>query len=172
MAEKIKKHQRSLLTLLIALCVGTILFSGVRYLVRTRDRLELDGQQHAMDMALLQKQAIDDYIRDDRERLHRYAEFFSEMPVSGPKEILERLAMFADVNAADCGVVCLDEGLAYSSISDQVIQLDAATLEEYLGLTGSGVRDSFIGVFTGEPRFSYYETFTLANGHRGVLQKS
>ena len=172
MVEKIRKHKRILLTMLIAVCVGTILYSGVRYLVRMRDRLELNERQHAMDMTLLQKQAVDDYIRDDRERLHKYTEYFANMPVSGPDEILDWLAMFADVNAVDYGIVCFDEGLAYSSNSDQVIRLEEAQLREYRGLTGSGVRDGFTGVFSGEPRFSYYETFTFLNGHHGLLQKS
>ena len=172
MAEKLKKYQRGLLTILIAVCVATILFSGVRYLVRMRERLELDEQRHAMDMALLQKQAVDDYIRDDRERLCKYAEFFSRMPVSGSEDILELLAVFADVNAVDYGVVCFDEGLAYSSGSDQVLRLEESQLEEYRSLAGSGVRDSFTGVFSGETRFSYYETFTFANGHSGLIQKS
>ena len=172
MIERIKKYQWALLAVLIVVCVGTIFFSGVRYLARMQNKLELNEHQHVIDMTWVQKQAVDDYVSNDRERLHQYAEYFSKMPVSGPDEILDRLAAFADANAVDYGVVCFDEGLAYSSSSDKVIQLEETQLEEYHGLIGSGVRDSFTGVFSGEPRFSYYETFTFANGHSGLIQKS
>ena len=172
MAEKIKKYQRVLLTALIAVCVGTILFSGVRYLARMQDRLEANERRHITHMTLMQRQAVDDYIRADRERLHQYAGYMAQMPEVGPEEILDRLTAFTDANAVDYGVICFDEGLAYSSGSDQVIHLEEAQLQEYRALTGSGVRDGFTGVFSGEPRCSYYETFTFSNGHRGLIQKS
>ena len=172
MVERIKKYQWALSTVLIAFCIGTILFSGVRYLVRMEDKLERNEQQHIMDMTLVQKQAVNDYISSDRERMHRSVKYFSQIASFDPDEILRWLALNTDINAVDYGVLCLDEGLAYSSSSDQVIQLEKTQLEEYRSLTGSGVRDKFTGVFSGEPRFSYYETFTFANGHSGLLQKS
>lgn len=172
MAEKIKKHQRVLLTALIAVCVGTILFSGVRYLARMQDKLEANERRHIMHMTLTQRQAVDDYIRADRERLHQYAEYLSQMPVTAPGVIMSWLKAFVEPNAVDYGVICFDEGLAYSSSSDRVIHLQEAQLQEYRALTGSGVRDGFTGIFSGEPRCSYYETFTFSNGHSGLIQKS
>ncbi|MDE7293606.1 MAG: PASTA domain-containing protein [Oscillospiraceae bacterium] len=109
--------------------------------MRLQDKLELNKHQQIMDMAWVQKQAVDDFIRDDRERLHKYTEFFSQMALSEPDEIVELLAVFADVNSVDYGIVCFDERLAYSSTRDQAIHLDEAQMEEYHTLTGSGEGD-------------------------------
>ena len=48
MAEKIKKHQQRLLTVLIAVCVGAILVGGVYYLIRMQEKLETNERQHIM----------------------------------------------------------------------------------------------------------------------------
>ena len=170
MFEKIKKNPRTLMAVLIVVCMGIIAFSEYRYLSTLQDRLESNELQHIMDLAQIEKQSIDDYIGADRERLHKCAESFSRTPASG--SVQEKLKPFADTNAVDCGIVCFDEGLAFSTLSDETIQMTPSQLEEYRGLTGSGVRDKFTGVFSGEQRFSYYENFTFANGHHGLLQKS
>lgn len=81
------------------------------------------------------------------------------------------LSLFAVVDA-EYTVMCLDHGWAYSSRHDEIHLLDEAELEEYGGLTGSGVREDYIALFSGNQKFGYYETFTFAGtGHRGVIQK-
>ena len=170
MFEKIKKEQRTLMAALIVVCMGIIAFSEYHYLSTLRNKLESNELRHVMDMAQMQKRAVDDYISADRDRLHNCAEYFSQTPSYA--SVGEMLRPFVDPDAVDYGIVCFDEGLAFSTLSDKVVQMTQAQLEEYGSLTGSGVRDIFTGVFSGEQRFSYYENFTFANGHHGLIQKS
>ena len=44
-------------------------------------------------------------------------------------------------------------------------------LEIYSEFTGSGVRDPYIGLYTDDEKFGYYECFVFADGVRGLFQK-
>ncbi|MBD5460812.1 MAG: response regulator [Lachnospiraceae bacterium] len=151
-------------------CTAIIIFSGVCYFEKLKDKLETNMLQHVMDMTLQQEQSFDDLISNDREQLRSYAVYFSQNPTAGPQDALDRLTMFQTVSA-EYIVVCLEEGLSCSNTSSDIIQLDEESMEAYRSLNGSGVRDKFIGIFGSEPKFSYYETFTFADGHHGVILK-
>ena len=169
MLEKIKKNLWTLMAVLIVVCIGIIAFSEYRYLSVLRDTLEDNELQHMMDVAQTQKNAVDSYLSEDQERLHNCAVYLSQTPLFD--SIQEMLIPFLDTSAEEYAVVCFDEGVIYSSLRDEIIQLTQAQLEEIGSFTGSGMRDDFVGLFTGERGFSCYENFTFNSGHHGMIQK-
>ena len=171
MMEKIQKHQRALLVLLIVVCMGIILCGGLYYVDTLRSNLQAHAIQNVMTVTAQQQQAFDNFISGDQERLHSFAEYFSRTDHSDAREIQRQLTLFNDVDAI-YSVICLEEGWFCSNASENIRQVDEESLAFYRGLTGSGVRDTYIGLFSGEPKFGYYETFTFNNGHRGLIQKS
>ena len=173
MVKKIKKNQRLLLVILVVICMGIILTGGIRYIRTMRNNLQDHAIQNVMTVTLQQQQAFDNFISADQERLHSYAQYFSANSDSGnaAEEIQKQLTMFQEVNAV-YSVICLEEGWFCSSSSGNIRQVDEENLSYYRTLTGSGVRDTFTGIFSGAPRFGYYETFTFGNGDTGLIQKS
>ena len=77
MFEKIKKHQRALLVLLIVICMGIILVGGLCYVQKLQRNLEENAVQNVMTVTVQQRQAFDNFISGERERLHSYADFFA-----------------------------------------------------------------------------------------------
>ena len=77
MTEKFKKHQRPFLIGLIAVCAGIMILGAAVYLERIKDKLKASEIQGVMDITLQQRQAVENFISGDRERLHSYAEFFA-----------------------------------------------------------------------------------------------
>ncbi len=171
MIEKIKKNQRASLIGLLIVCMVIILFGAIYYFELLRNNLQEDAIQDVMTVTAQHCQAFDNFIAEDKERLHSYAEFFSGNPDTDPQEIQRQLTIFHDVDAIYT-VMCLDEGVFCSSASDEIRYVSEEKLEYYRGLHGSGVRDSFLGLFSGRPKFGYYETFTFGNGHEGLIQKT
>ncbi|MBD5133181.1 MAG: response regulator [Clostridiales bacterium] len=171
MAGKVKKNQRAWLVLLIVACLGAILIGGIYYVTALRGGLADQAVQNVLTVTLQQQQAFDNFISQDQERLHSFAEFFSRNEHGGAEEVCRQLTIFDEVDAI-YSVICLDEGWFCSNASDKIRQLDEENLAFYNSLSGSGVRDTYIGLFTGDPKFGYYETFNFANGHRGLIQKS
>ncbi len=171
MVEKIKKSQRSLLVILIAICMGIIVAGGVNYIWTLRKNLQEHAISNVMTVTIQQQQAFANFISSDQERLHSYAESFSRSDCNNATEVQRRLSMFSEVDAI-YSVICLDEGWFCSNESEEIRQVDEDKLSYYRSLKGSGVRDTYIGLFSGVPKFGYYEVFTFNNGHRGLIQKS
>lgn len=171
MAKRVKSNQRAWLVFLIVVCMGVILMGGVYYVSRMRTKLTNQAIQNVMTVTEQQQQAFDNLISGDRERIHSFAEFFSCNEMDGPEETRHQLTLFSSVDATYT-VICLDDGWFCTSTYDTIRQLTEEDLEVYRSLEGSGVRDSFTGLFSGVPRFGYYERFTFSNGHRGFIQKS
>ena len=169
--ESIKKYERGWLAALITLCLALIVAGGVSYVSSLRDGLTQQAIRNVLTVTEQQQQAFDNFITNDRERLHSFAEYYSQVEHSDTEEVLQTLTMFGSVEAV-YSVICLDEGWFCSNSSYTMRQLTDEQLSTYLSFTGSGVRDAFDSLFTGTPRFGYYETFTFATGHRGLLQKS
>jgi len=171
MFRGIKKNQRSFLVVLIVICMGIILAGGVRYVETLRNNLQENAIQNVMTVTMQQQQAFDNFAAGDRERLHSFAEYFSRNSHNDVDEIQHQLTLFNDVEAT-YSVICLDDGWFCSNSSEDIFQLEEEDLSFYRSLTGSGVRETYIGLFSHKPRFGYYETFTFNNGHRGLIQKS
>ena len=171
MVEKIKKSQRPFLIGLIVICAGIMAFGMVFYLERIENRLKDDAIQDVMSITMQQKQAFENFISGDQERLHSYAGYFAEGEDVIKETIQEELKMFKDVDSV-YSVICLDEGWSCSNVYQDMHQLDEEQLDFFSSLSGSGIWDNYIGIFTGVPMFGYYETFTFQNGHRGLVQKT
>ena len=169
--ESIKKYERGWLAALIVLCLALIVAGGVSYVSSLREGLTQQAIGNVLTVTEQQQQAFDNFIANDRERLHSFAEYYSQVEHSSPAEVLQTLTMFGSVDAV-YSVICLDEGWFCSNSAYSLRQLTDEQLDTYLAFTGSGVRDAFDSLFTGTPRFGYYEAFTFATGHRGLLQKS
>ncbi len=170
MFEKVKKNQRMLLVGLIIFCMGCILAGGVRYLRILQNGLRDNAVQNVIDATIQQRQSFDEFISRDQEQLYSYAGYFSEHSHSSPKDIQQLLTLFEGIDA-ECMVMCLDEGWVCGSMHRDILQLKEKDLSVYRSFSGSGVRDNYTGLFSGAPQFSYYETFTFNNGHRGLIEK-
>ena len=171
MVEKIKKHQRLLLVISICICIGSILAGGVRYFQKLQDNLTDSAIQDVMNVTLQQQQSIDGFISRDRERLHGCAEYFSEHGHDASENDQDLLAVFAGADA-NFAVTCLEDSWTASAKYGKVMHTEPGELAEYYGLSGSGIRDNYIGLTSGVPKFAFYESFTFQNGHSGLVQKT
>ena len=173
MIEKIRKYQRPLLIGLIVICMGTMAIGAVVYLERIKDKLKSDEIQDVMDITLQQRQAFENFVAGDRERLHSYATHFAGLENMTAEVAHEQLQMIEDADAI-YSVLCLGERWACSNRNayPDIIQLNDAQLEFFSSLSDKGIWDDYTGIFTGVPMFGYYETFTFQNGHKGLVQKA
>ena len=169
--DMIKKYRQLWLVLPIVICMGIILYGGISYMSNLRTNLTGQAIDNVLTVTRQQQQAFDNFIAGDRERLHSIADFFAHNDYTGAEEIRQLLTIF---NEADTvySVVCLDEGWFSGNTSDHVYPLTQEQVDVYSALEGSGVRDTFVGIFSGVPRFSFYERFTFSDGKKGLLQKS
>ena len=171
MTETVKKYRQLWLVLPIIVCIVVIVFGGINYLTRLRRNLAGQAIQNVLTVTRQQQQAFDNFVVADQERLHGIAEFFSDSGYTSPEDVQRQLTMFNEANTV-YSVVCLDEGWFCSNTSDEILPLTGEQVDVYRALEGSGVRDTFVGIFSGVPRFSYYESFTFSDGRKGLLQKS
>ena len=173
MIEKIRKYQRILLAGLIIICMGSMALGAVIYLNNVKDNLKSDAIQDVMDRTLQQRQAFENFVSEDRERLHTYADYFAMLEDMTDQLAHDQLQMIEDADSV-YSVLCLDDGWACSSRREypDVIQLNEEQLTFFRSLSDKGLWDNYTGIFTGVPMFGYYETFTFQNGHRGLVQKA
>ncbi|WP_300344162.1 response regulator [uncultured Oscillibacter sp.] len=166
-----KKDQKTLLMALLALCMGVILAGGLHYVSTMREDLTAQAVRNVMTVTRQQQQALDNFISGDRERLHSFADYFSKNGSEDADMIRSQLKVFGEVDAFYT-VVNLYNGRFFSNKSNQVFQLEGEELASYRALMGDGVRDPFTGLNASGAMFGYYESFTFANGIRGLIQKS
>ena len=166
-----KKNNWGWLVALIVVCMGVVLAGGLNYISSLRGDLMDQATLSVLTVTKQQQQAIDTFIDGDRVRLHSSAEYFARNDCSSPEDIQQQLTIFNDVDA-DYSVIDIDEGWFCSNRSSAIRPLDAETLDIYRDFTGSGVRDVYTGIISGNPKFGYYEVFFFVNGHKGVIQKS
>lgn len=171
MLEQVKKHQRALLVALIAVCMVAALAGGVQYFNHLKNNLLNSAIQDVINVTFQQKQSFDDFISMDRENLHRYAEYFSEHGHDASENDQDLLAVFAGADA-NFAVTCLEDSWTASAKYGKVMHTEPGELAEYYGLSGSGIRDNYIGLTSGVPKFAFYESFTFQNGHSGLVQKT
>ena len=169
--NEFKKMQNISLIVLIAVCIGSILIGGLSYVGRLRSSLRKSAIQNVMTVTVQQQQAFDNFIAADRDRLHRLAEYYAASEDTTAEEIQRQLTLFNEAGAV-YSAICVDEGWFCSSSSANIRRLTEENIKEYAAYAGSGVRSAYIGLFSGEPKFGYYEVFTYGNGHKGIVQKS
>lgn len=73
MFERVKKHQRMLLVVLIVLCMGSVLAGGVFYLRMLQESLRNNVVQNVVNATIQQRQSFDGFIFRDREQLYGFA---------------------------------------------------------------------------------------------------
>ena len=175
MIQKLKKYRQLWLILPIVFCIGVIVFGGMNYMSNLRKNLTNQAIENVLAVTLQQQQSFDNYIAADRERLRSYADYFSKRGDNGPEDAQALLGLFDDVKAV-YAVACLDSlegGWLATSMNYDYQRLDEKTREEYRAFADSGVRSSYISLFSETPMFGYYEKFTFSNnGHTGVIQLS
>ncbi len=171
MAEKKRNHRQIWLIVLIIFCLCVILAGGMNYVHSLRRELTGQAIQNVLTVTAQQQQAFDNFIDGDRERLHSFAEYFSQNRSDNVAEIQQELSLFCEIDAF-YSVINLESGEFYSNISNDTYQLGDSELATYQSLTGSGTRDPYTGLYTQETMFGYYECFTFSDGARGLIQKS
>ena len=171
MMERMKKYWQLWLILPIVVCIGVIVFNGLNYMSDLRNNLTKQAIQNVLTVTRQEQQAFDNFIEADRERLRSFKDFLIRGGYTDPEEIQPLLTQFNEEGAV-YSVICLDDGWFCSNTSEEVLAVNPEQVAVYAALEGSGVRDTFVGIYSGIPRFSYYESFTFSNGHRGLTQKS
>ena len=169
MIKKIKKYQRLLLMGLIVICTGIMALGAAVYLQQISNKLKDNAIQGVMDVTMQQRQAFENFVSEDRENLHSGAKYFSQN--GHDEDLQDLLAAFAGADA-NFAVVCLEDSWIYSSNHGKVMHSEPEEMDEYHSLSGSGIRDNYVGLTSGVPKFAFYETFTFQNGHSGLVQKS
>ena len=175
MMEKLKKYRQLWLVLPIVFCLAVIVYGGINYISNLRKNLTVQAIENVLTVTRQQQQSFDNFITADRERLRSYADYFSKHDDNGPQAAQELLSLFDDVKAV-YAVACLDSqsgGWLTTSADYDYQYLDEKTRETYRAFENSGVRSSYISLFSETPMFGYYEKFTFPNnGHTGVIQLS
>jgi len=171
MLEKVKKHQVVLLVSLLILCMSSILTGGIHYLGMLQDSLRKNAVQSVVSSTTQQRESFDDFFSGDQERLHSYADYLAEYEQGDPESVQQILTLFRGIDG-EVLVICLDEGWVCGSVHSDVLHLGQKELSVYQGLPDRGIRDNFIGLFSGTPKFSYYEAFTFGSGHKGIIEKA
>ncbi len=171
MLKKIQKNRRTYLGLLLIICMGSILWGGLHYLSSLRSKLMEQAIHNVLTVTTQQQQAFDKFLAGDRERLHSFAKYLEQSDSNDTEQIRQWLNAFGEVDAF-YSVINLETGQFCSNKTYEIYQMENEELELYRGLSGSGVRNSYMGLYTGETMFGYYECFTFANGVSGLIQKS
>ncbi len=171
MINKVKKSQRFFLVILIVICMGVILIGGVNYVASLRRNLTDQSVQNVLTVTMQQQQAFDNFISGDRERLHSYAEYFSQDSFEHIEEIQQKLTAFGEVDAI-YSVINLETGYFCNNKTNELYQMEEDELADYRALSGNGVRDPYTGLYTDDTMFGYYECFIFADGVNGLVQKS
>jgi len=171
MLKKIQKNKSILISLLIIICMGIILWGGLHYVSSLRVKLMEQAVHNVLAVTTQQQQAFDNFLSGDRERLHSFAEYFANGDSDDVERIQQWLNAFGEVDAF-YSVIELDTGRYYNNKTYEIYQMESEELEVYREFSGSGVRNPYMGLYTDDTMFGYYECFTFADGARGLIQKS
>lgn len=171
MLKRILKHQRVYLSLLIVICMGSILWGAIYYISSLRSRLMDQAINNVLTVTTQQQQAFDKFISGDRERVHSFAKYLMKTDSDDTESILHWLNTFNDVDAI-YSVINLETGQFYNNKSSEIYQMDETVLEFYRRFSGSGVRDPYKGLYSDDIMFGYYECFSFADGVQALIQKS
>jgi len=171
MTKRLKKNRSTRLSLLVIICMVVILLGGFYYISSLRVKLMEQAVHNVLAVTVQQQQALDNFISEDRERLHSFAKYFAHGDSDDVERIQQWLNAFDEVNAF-YSVIDLETGRVYNNKSYEIYQMDSEELELYREFSGSGVRNPYMGLYTDETMFGYYECFTFADGVNGLIQKS
>lgn len=171
MFQKVKNNQKIWFRLLLVIGMGIILKGGVGYISSLRTSLMDQAVHNVLTVTQQQQQAFDNFLMGDMERLHSFAKYFAQCDSGNIQLIQDWLNAFDDVDAF-YSVINLETGQFYNNKSNEIYRMEGEELTFYRGLSGSGVRDSYVGLYTDETMFGYYECFVFSDGVSGLIQKS
>lgn len=169
MIKKSKSSKKRIiwLGLLVAVCIGSILWGGIYYISSLRTGLMDQAVHNVLAVTMQQQQAFDNFLSGDLERIRSFAEYFAQGNSDDDVRIRHWLEAFHYVDA-EYLVFNLNTGKYYSNKTYEASQLDNEELEFYRSLSGSGVQEPFAN----DTRMGYYECFTFADGVSGLIRKS
>ncbi|MDE7259646.1 MAG: hybrid sensor histidine kinase/response regulator, partial [Lachnospiraceae bacterium] len=153
------------------ICIGVILWGGIHYISSLRASLMEQAVHNVLTVTMQQQQAFDNFLAQDLERVHSYAEYLAQGDSDDEEGIRRWLHAYDEVNALYL-VFNLETGSFYSNGTYDVNQLENEDLILYGELSGSGVQEPYTGLYADDMRLGYYESFTFADGARGLIQKS
>ncbi len=171
MKKKREKKQRFWLVVSIIMCIGLILAGVFGYISSLRVSLTDQTVANVLTATNQQQQALNNFITEDRERLHSFTEYIALSKSTDAADIRQKLKAYYSIDAYYT-VFNLEEGVSYGSKTNHARQMEREQLTLYRSFSGSGVRNSYSSAYTDETVFGYYECFTFADGVRGVFQKS
>jgi len=171
MVKKIKNNRNTWIGVLVIICMGIILGGGLSYVSSLQTKLMEQAVHNVLAVTQQQQQAFDNFLSGDRERLQSVAEYFAHGDSDDIGRIQQWLDAFAEVDAFYT-VIDLDTGRYYNNKTYEAYQMEDEELAAYRELSGSGVRNSYTGLYSEDKMFGYYECFTFADGVRGLIQKS
>lgn len=157
--------------ILIVFCVLFVLWGCHFYLASVQKSLINQSIASVMTVTQQQEQAFDNFLSRDMVRIHSFATYFSQTDSRDVEEIQDKLTAFGDVEAV-YSVINLQNGNFYNNKTDNIYRMTADQLWDYQRLSGRGVRNSYLGLYTGTNMFGYYERFAFADGVEGLFQKS
>lgn len=164
-------RSRSLQTIaLIGICLALILIGGNHYISSLRSDVMQQAVSNVLTATKQQQQAFDIYISGEREWLHSLAEHLSESRSVDSVEIRSALRAFAEIDAS-YSVINQDDGTFYNNKNNKTYRMYGGELSKYRALSGAGVRDPYMSLYTADLMFGYYECFTFADGVRALCQK-
>jgi len=169
--ERNKRHDRRGWVYLLGVAgIVFVLAGAYHYANYVRESLVMQTISNVQTVTQQQQQAFDNFIARDRERIHSYARDYSALNSRDVELIRNKLEAFSGVDAV-YSIVNLDTGEYYNSKTSDVYCMNEEQLETYRGLSGSGVREPYTGLYSDAKMFGYYECFTFADGVDGLVQK-
>ncbi len=171
MMKKVRKSQIFYYNLIIFICMGLILGGSLYYIFSLRSKLMDQAIHNVLTVTIQQQQAFDTFLSGDKERIHSFAQYLESTNSNDVQTINIWLDTFYDVDAFYT-VIDLETGQYYNNKTHETYQLREDELALYRGLSGSGVRDPYNGLYSDDIMFGFYECFSFADGARGLLQKS
>jgi len=166
-----KKSKNFWTVLLVCISVVMVLIGGSHYVESLRRDLTNQAISNVLTVTQQQQQSFDTFISGDRERLHSFANNFAHSNSSDAGLITDKLDAFSEIDAVYT-VIDLERGVYYNNKTDLTYELGSEMLEIYRSFSGTGVRNAYVGLYTQEYMFGYYECFTFADGVPGLIQKS
>jgi len=166
-----KKSKNFWTVSLVCISLAMVLIGGTHYVESLRQDLTNQAISNVLTVTQQQQQSFDTFVSGDRERLHSFASNFAHSSSSDAALLTDKLDAFNEIDAVYT-VIDLERGVYYNNKTDLTYEMDQETLEIYRGFSGAGLRNAYMGLYTGEYMFGYYECFTFADGVPGLIQKS
>ena len=124
MAERFKKHQQIYLVVVMVLCIGAVLVGGLYYVRSLQNNLVRQSVQTVLTVTVQQQQAFDNFISEDRQRLHSYARYFAQNRSDDVEDIRQKLTLFSEVDAFYT-IINLETGYFCGNKSDDGFRWEA-----------------------------------------------